>query len=78
MQLLNTQTVGDEGLERFPGNEGNSPFSDARGAECGAVDADSAPIAPDLSLVVERWSELPEAVRAGIVAMVRTSTGEKP
>ncbi len=28
---------------------------------------------PDLALIVERWSELPEAVRAGILAMVRAS-----
>jgi hypothetical protein len=29
---------------------------------------------PDLSAVVEAWDRLPEAVRAGIVAMVRAST----
>jgi hypothetical protein len=29
--------------------------------------------APDLALVVERWDALPEAVRAGIVAMVRAT-----
>jgi len=28
---------------------------------------------PDLRLVVERWGDLPEAVRAGIVAMVRAA-----
>jgi hypothetical protein len=28
---------------------------------------------PDLALVVERWEQLPEAVRAGIVAMVKAS-----
>jgi len=27
-----------------------------------------------LNLVVERWESLPEAVKAGIVAMVRAST----
>src|SRR5205823_528763 len=27
----------------------------------------------DLAFVIERWAELPEAVRAGIVAMVRAS-----
>jgi hypothetical protein len=34
---------------------------------------------PDLALLVERWDGLPEAVRAGIVAIVKaTSTGERP
>ena len=28
---------------------------------------------PDLAAVVEAWSELPEAVRAGIVAMVKAA-----
>jgi hypothetical protein len=30
---------------------------------------------PDLALVIERWSALPEAVRAGITAMVRAACG---
>jgi hypothetical protein len=29
--------------------------------------------APDLALVVERWDTLPEAVRAGIAAMVQAT-----
>jgi hypothetical protein len=35
---------------------------------------------PDLALIVERWEQLPEAVRAGIPAMVQAATGgaEKP
>jgi hypothetical protein len=30
---------------------------------------------PDLILIAERWADLPEAIRAGIVAMVRSATG---
>ncbi len=30
---------------------------------------------PDLALIVERWADLPPAVRAGIVAMVRAAAG---
>jgi hypothetical protein len=30
---------------------------------------------PDLVSVVERWETLPEAVRAGIVAMVKAAGG---
>jgi hypothetical protein len=29
---------------------------------------------PDLALLVERWDTLPEAVRAGIVAMVKAAS----
>jgi hypothetical protein len=29
---------------------------------------------PDLTTVVDAWNRLPEAVRAGIVAMVRAAT----
>jgi hypothetical protein len=28
---------------------------------------------PDLALVIDAWSELPEAVRAGITAMVKAA-----
>ena len=32
----------------------------------------------ELALVVERWNELPELVRAGIVAMVKAAAGTPP
>jgi hypothetical protein len=31
---------------------------------------------PDLALIIEAWPRLPEAVRAGILAMVKASAGE--
>jgi hypothetical protein len=31
---------------------------------------------PDLAAVVDAWDRLPEAVRAGIVAMVETALGK--
>jgi hypothetical protein len=33
-------------------------------------------LSPDLQSVVDVWDRLPEAVRAGIVAMVKASSGE--
>jgi hypothetical protein len=27
---------------------------------------------PDLTLIIERWSSLPDAIKAGMVAMVRS------
>jgi hypothetical protein len=37
----------------------------------------SAPIDPDLLAIIERWPELPDAVKASILAMVRTSGDAK-
>jgi hypothetical protein len=31
---------------------------------------------PDLATVVDAWDRLPEAVRAGIVAMVKAASGK--
>jgi hypothetical protein len=40
---------------------------------------DTRPTDPDLALVIERWADLPEAVRAGITAMVRAAgKGRRP
>ena len=38
-------------------------------AKCGAV----ATIEPDLALIVEAWATLPDALKAGIVAMVKAA-----
>jgi len=48
----------------------NSSEGAAPGA---ALSAGKVPIDPDLELVVERWSELPDPVKAGILAMVRAA-----
>jgi len=37
----------------------------------------SLPDSPDLALVVEAWPELPEAVRAGILAMVKAAVPQR-
>jgi hypothetical protein len=31
---------------------------------------------PDLAIVIDAWSRLPEVVRAGIVAMIEAAVGE--
>jgi hypothetical protein len=43
---------------------------DQSGAECGALGAQNAPLAPDLAAVVDAWPKLPDAIKAGILAMV--------
>jgi hypothetical protein len=39
-------------------------------AECGAVTT----IEPDLASVIEAWATLPDALKAGIVAMVKAAS----
>ena len=46
-----------------------------RGAESGASKADSLPIDADLASVIDSWPDLPNAVKAGIVAMVGAAKG---
>ena len=66
--------MGVTGLELDRGNRfETSGFGDTAGcsaAESGAVVADSPTSDPDLARVVEAWADLPESLRAGIVAMV--------
>ena len=67
--------MGLEGLE--PANvtqrNGNElrDVEDVGGAESGAVDTEKAPVDPDLARLIDGWPGLPEAAKAGIVAMVR-------
>ena len=37
---------------------------------------DNAPTDPELAVVIAAWADLPAAVRAGIVAMVKASSAE--
>ena len=43
------------------------------GAESGAVGAAEARIDADLALVIDAWPTLPEAIKAGILAMVQAA-----
>ena len=81
MVSVRHQSMGDTGLEpsRFPA--GKSGVSESGGSKSGNKDApfsDSAgvlkPTDPELAAVVAAWSDLPQTVRAGIVAMVKAAT----
>ena len=54
-------------------NTGKTGGSDQGGAECGALDARKSDLPPDLEAVVEAWPRLPDAIRAGILAMIRAA-----
>ena len=45
----------------------------ARAAISGASGDDSAPLDPDLALVIERWPDLSEAVRTALLALVQAT-----
>ena len=55
---------------KYPGKPAHSDNCAAAGA---AVETVAATLAPDLQSVIEQWPDLPPAVKAGIVAMVRAS-----
>ena len=55
----------------------NPVFFDVDGqgeAESEAVSAANVPIDPELQTIVERWPGLPDALKAGILAMVQASS----
>jgi hypothetical protein len=54
-----------------PGNPEEKTHSRDSAAPGAAVDPENSPVDPDLRYIVERWNELSEPVKAGILAMVR-------
>ena len=55
--------------------EENAHFQDCA-APGAAVDAENGPIDPDLQTTIEAWPDLSDAVKAGILAMVRSAATE--
>ena len=53
-----------------PEENAHSPEGAAPGA---AVGAENSPIDPDLQSIIERWTKLPDAIKAGMLAMVQAS-----
>lgn len=66
------------GSERSRKPTGKARVRGQRGADSGAV-ASSGPGAaadnPDLAALARTWDSLPEAIRAGIIAMTRAAGG---
>ena len=58
-----------------PENPEKNAHSENCAAAGAAVDSENGPIDADLQAIIERWTDLPDAVKAGIVAMVRAACG---
>jgi hypothetical protein len=58
------------GFEHPPQNTGETAISEIGGAKSGAFSPDFEQIDPDLQSILDAWPTLPEAVRAGILAMI--------
>ena len=58
------------GLELPPKTTGKTGDSETGGAQCGALPSD---IDPELAEIIGRWDDIPEPIRAGVMALVRAS-----
>jgi hypothetical protein len=71
--------MGATGPEHPTDSNGKTENHATRGTESGTLGDDSAsnrqPADPDLADVVNAWPSLPEALKAGIVAMVKAAKG---
>lgn len=62
------------GVEHCADSSGNPHVPQSGGAESGALAAKIDPQDPDLADLLAAWPKLPEALRTGILAMVRASS----
>lgn len=54
-------------------NPGENAHSQSCAAPGAAVGIENAPIDPELQAIIQRWADLPEALKAGIVAIVKAA-----
>ena len=54
-------------------NAGKQADSETRAAPCAAQDAQAHAIDPALAALIDAWTDLPEPVRRGILAMVEAA-----
>lgn len=59
----------------MPNSPRNPGVSESGGANSGALGARGGAIAPELRAIIDAWPTLPEAIKAGILALVRTAGG---
>jgi hypothetical protein len=61
-----------ERIEPLASSSQKQGYPNIGGAESGALGADNSPADPNLTLIVETWPILTDAIKAGILAMVLT------
>jgi hypothetical protein len=66
---------GGGGIRTPPENPGKTAFSEKGGADSGAVTLSNFSNDSDLALIINAWPNLPEAIRAGILAIIRAAGG---
>ena len=69
-EIVRMCSVGDTGLEHAMESSGGNGRGTQSAAESAALDAMEAPLGSDLRAVVSAWPNLPDAIRAGILAMI--------
>ncbi|MDZ4781549.1 MAG: hypothetical protein SGJ19_14965 [Planctomycetia bacterium] len=71
--VLQSCSIPPAGVEHSPDSSQKTGIRVESGAESGALEARQSTIDHNLATVVEAWPRLPEAIKAGIVAMVRSA-----
>jgi hypothetical protein len=77
MGRIEPPTHGFSVREQTPENQGKTQISGDAGANAGAVETKKVPTLADVRAVVEACPDLPEAIKAGILAMVKAA-GPRP
>ena len=77
MDGLDEGLLPPRGVEQVPNSPVKSGFSESGGAKSGALGAQGGVIDPELRAIIDAWPVLPDAIKVGILAMVRTASGAK-
>jgi hypothetical protein len=65
---------GGDGIRTLPETPDKMPVLRQASAKSGAVRPQDSPIGADLASVIDAWPDLPEPIRAGVLAMVRAAS----
>jgi hypothetical protein len=63
------------GIEPTTKTPENPTLPHQGGAESGALAPEKPAIDPALASIIDAWAKLPDAMKAGILAMIRTASG---
>ena len=72
---IGRQASGEGGIRTTPETGYKTAFFAEGGAESGAPTLTTPNIDPDLAALIDAWPNLPDAIRAGILAMIRAAGG---